>query len=180
MPIPPNRDALIRNNLGLVVHLAEQLAKKLPPEFELDDLIGWGNIGLVRAANRFDRTLGVPFGAYACIRIRGAMLDSMRRHRYEEQTRPRIPRLARARLAAQAPRVDETLMARQQRNGQSRRLRAAIAELPQRSREIVEQFYAEFPGSPATIGAALGMDEWYAEDSRARAITELRRRLSET
>jgi RNA polymerase sigma factor for flagellar operon FliA len=45
---------------------------------ELDDLAGYGRVGLLNAARRFDATRGVPFEAYAGFLIRGAVLDAVR------------------------------------------------------------------------------------------------------
>ena len=45
---------------------------------ELDDLVGYGRVGLLAAARRFDPDRGIPFEAYATFRVRGAVLDAVR------------------------------------------------------------------------------------------------------
>lgn len=82
------RDCLIESHLKLVPPIARRVKKKLPPSFDLDDLIGEGYIGLMHAAERY-RPLthgGTPFSAYARPRIRGAIVDSVRRKCWQENT----------------------------------------------------------------------------------------------
>jgi RNA polymerase sigma factor for flagellar operon FliA len=80
------RDALITENIPLVRAIARNLIVRLPPSFELDDLVAAGNIGLIEAAQRFEVERGVPYSAYACRRIRGAMRDSIRRKEWLSAT----------------------------------------------------------------------------------------------
>lgn len=75
---PQTRDALILEYLPLVKHLARRLLTKLPPSVELNDLIGAGVLGLLDAVDKFNPDKNVRFKTYAEIRIRGAMLDSLR------------------------------------------------------------------------------------------------------
>jgi RNA polymerase sigma factor for flagellar operon FliA len=49
------------------------------PWAELDELLQWGAIGMLEAMNRFDPSLGISFQAFAARRIRGAMIDGLRR-----------------------------------------------------------------------------------------------------
>jgi RNA polymerase sigma factor for flagellar operon FliA len=72
------RSALIEAHLAQVKFLAERLAVKLPSTVELDDLIGAGVLGLLDAVDKFDPSRGVQFKTYAEMRVRGAMLDSLR------------------------------------------------------------------------------------------------------
>lgn len=72
-------DELIRTHGDLVRRIAYHLCAKLPPSVEVDDLIQAGMIGLLEAANQFKSGRGATFETYAGIRIRGAMLDSLRR-----------------------------------------------------------------------------------------------------
>ena len=73
-----NRDALIEAHLPQVKFIAERLAAKLPPSVDLDDLIGAGMLGLLDAVEKYDPKKGVMFKTYAEMRVRGAMLDSLR------------------------------------------------------------------------------------------------------
>lgn len=62
----------------LVRRLAMRLGTRLPPNVELDDLIQAGMIGLMEAANRYDKEGGASFETFAAIRINGAMIDELR------------------------------------------------------------------------------------------------------
>lgn len=56
--------------------------RKFKANVELDDLIQQGCLGALQVAARYDASRGIPFPAFAFQRIRGAMLDSMRRSRF--------------------------------------------------------------------------------------------------
>lgn len=71
-------DALVRANLPLVKHIMHSVAAHFPRHADLDELAQAGALGLVEAAHRFDPSRGVPFESWAALRIRGAMLDSVR------------------------------------------------------------------------------------------------------
>ena len=73
-----NREALIEAHLSQVKFIAERLAAKLPPSVDIDDLMGAGMLGLLDAVEKFDPAKGVLFKTYAEMRVRGAMLDSLR------------------------------------------------------------------------------------------------------
>jgi len=74
-----SKDELISTNLSLVKRIAHHLAARLPDTVELDDLLQAGMIGLLEAASNFDAARGASFETYAGIRIRGAMLDEVRK-----------------------------------------------------------------------------------------------------
>jgi RNA polymerase sigma factor FliA len=73
-----DRDVLIEAHLPQVKFMALRLAAKLPPWVELNDLIGAGVLGLLDAVDKYDSTKGVMFKTYAEMRVRGAILDSLR------------------------------------------------------------------------------------------------------
>jgi RNA polymerase sigma factor FliA len=73
-----DRNALIESHLGQVKIIADRLLSKLPPCVDRDDLIGAGVMGLIDAAEKYDPSRGVMFKTYAEMRVRGAMLDSLR------------------------------------------------------------------------------------------------------
>ena len=64
--------------LDLVPKIAGQVVRTLRGFMGLEDLVSLGQTGLLEAARRFDPTRGVPFRAYASIRIRGSMIDGVR------------------------------------------------------------------------------------------------------
>jgi RNA polymerase sigma factor for flagellar operon FliA len=73
------RDALLTQHLGLVHHVARQLANHLSTAAELDELVSAGTLGLIQAVDSFDRSRGLSFSTYAVPRIRGAILDELRK-----------------------------------------------------------------------------------------------------
>jgi RNA polymerase sigma factor for flagellar operon FliA len=73
-----SRDELILEHVPLIKYHAYRLACQLPPSVELNDLINAGALGLMDAAGKFDPSRGVQFKTYADVRIRGAMIDSLR------------------------------------------------------------------------------------------------------
>ncbi|OOZ37240.1 RNA polymerase sigma factor FliA [Solemya velesiana gill symbiont] len=72
-------DALVARHSLLVKRIAYHLMNRLPPNVQADDLIQAGMIGLLEASRNYDPSQGASFETYAGIRIRGAMLDEIRR-----------------------------------------------------------------------------------------------------
>lgn len=70
---------LVVSNAKLVKRIAFHLMNRLPPSVQAEDLIQAGMIGLIDAAKNYDATQGASFETYAGIRVRGAMLDEIRR-----------------------------------------------------------------------------------------------------
>lgn len=73
------QDELVNQHAPLVKRIAYHLMSRLPPSVQADDLIQAGMIGLLEAAKNYDPSQGASFETYAGIRIRGAMLDEIRR-----------------------------------------------------------------------------------------------------
>jgi len=70
---------LVEQYSPLVKRIAHHLLARLPANVVLDDLIQAGMIGLLEAARKYDATKGAAFETYAGIRIRGAIIDEVRR-----------------------------------------------------------------------------------------------------
>lgn len=87
------RDELVNAHLGLVHHVARKLRRRLFEEVEYDELLGPGAIGLMEAIGSFDLDRGMTFSTFAVPRIRGAMLDDLRR-------RDSVPRSVREKQSA--------------------------------------------------------------------------------
>jgi RNA polymerase sigma factor for flagellar operon FliA len=73
------RNALVIRHTGLVGRLAHQFARRIPCHVEVNDLIQAGMVGLLEATQRFAPRHGASFETYAWFRIRGAMVDSVRK-----------------------------------------------------------------------------------------------------
>ena len=69
-------------HIGLVKRVALHLKGRLPNFMELDELIQVGMIGLIEAKSSFDATKGVDFEVFAKNRVRGAILDQVRKMSY--------------------------------------------------------------------------------------------------
>jgi len=74
------RDALVVENLDCVRHVLGRLMIGLPGFVDVENLEAAGILGLVEAAGQFDPQRGVAFSTFATHRIRGAMLDELRRN----------------------------------------------------------------------------------------------------
>jgi RNA polymerase sigma factor for flagellar operon FliA len=74
---PTIRESLVLAHVPLLRHIAGRMG--LPPGVDRGDLLGWGMIGLLAAADTFDESRGLKFSTYAYPKIRGAILDALRR-----------------------------------------------------------------------------------------------------
>ncbi len=72
------RDNLIIDNLPFVTCLVRKYSRRLPPHVDREDMVGAGIIGLVQAAQKFDKRQQVKFKTYAYLKIRGYILDFLR------------------------------------------------------------------------------------------------------
>ena len=75
-----NPSRVVEDLLPLVKSIALRIRVKLPDFIELDDLTQAGLIGLLNACQSYDPNQGANFQTYASIRIRGAILDELRRN----------------------------------------------------------------------------------------------------
>jgi RNA polymerase sigma factor for flagellar operon FliA len=89
--------------LPLVQHVVSDVAGRLPRFVERDDLVAAGMLGLTQAAQSFDAGRGVTFQVYARVRIRGAVLDELRRRDWVSRgTRRRASQVTAATTTLQA------------------------------------------------------------------------------
>ncbi len=72
-------EELVAEHTPLVKRIAHHLLARMPSSVQLDDLMQSGMIGLLEAAQKYDVSKGASFETYAGIRIRGAMLDEIRK-----------------------------------------------------------------------------------------------------
>jgi len=97
---PDAREQLLLLNLPLVHHIARRMVGALRGGVELDDLVGAGTMGLMGAVENFDPDRGLAFSTFAAPRIRGAILDDLRRRDHASRSVRRKERcLASARQA---------------------------------------------------------------------------------
>jgi RNA polymerase sigma factor FliA len=77
-PSAREQDELVRTHLPLVGHLVREVLNRLPSHVNREDLVSAGMAALAAAARGFDAKRGTPFGGFATLRIRGALLDELR------------------------------------------------------------------------------------------------------
>jgi RNA polymerase sigma factor FliA len=96
--VSSSRDAVLTQHMGLVHHVARQLANRLSTRADLDEMISAGSLGLIQAFDSFDAGRGLSFSTYAVPRIRGAILDELRKQDHvPRNVRRRTRDLGRAR-----------------------------------------------------------------------------------
>ena len=119
-----NADALVMRHAELVKRIAYHLAGRLPASVEVDDLIQAGMLGLLEAAANYTADRGASFETYAGIRIRGAMLDALRKLDWAPRSVHR-----KARAAAAAIREIEAEFGREARDAEiAERMDVSIGE----------------------------------------------------
>lgn len=99
-------DEIILLHAPMVKRIAHHLAGRLPPGIQIDDLIQAGLIALVNVTKTYNPDVGASFATYAGIRIKGAMLDEVRRNEW-------VPRSVRQKLKQ----IKETLTTLENRLG---------------------------------------------------------------
>ena len=75
-----NKEDLIKSCLGIVRKIAWHYHGRVKNIIEIDDLIQIGMLGLVNAAEKFTKKPGVSFSSYARIRIKGEIIDFLRKN----------------------------------------------------------------------------------------------------
>lgn len=102
------QESLVKHHVLLVKRIAHHLAGRLPRSILMDDLLQAGMLGLLEAVRSYDDTKGASFETYASIRVRGYMLDEVRRNDW-------VPRSVyrNSRLIAQAVRAVENKYGRE-------------------------------------------------------------------
>jgi RNA polymerase sigma factor for flagellar operon FliA len=77
-----DRDQLIEQHRSYARALAIKVMQGLPVQVDLQDLVAYGEVGLIEAAERFDPTRGVAFSTFSYYRIKGAIHDGLREMGY--------------------------------------------------------------------------------------------------
>jgi RNA polymerase sporulation-specific sigma factor len=161
---------------GWIKRIAKLLRARMPWA-ELDELLQWGAIGMLEAMQRFDPGLGVAFEAFAMRRVRGAMLNGLRREgrlrRGEAFFDPDVVDSA-AFSNGSSP---EDPLARLLRADGNAALATALRALPELEyRVLALHFHNDM--NNREIAAILDMSEGYASRIRKRALAALAAQLS--
>src|SRR6476646_3130022 len=78
-PVAASQTRLAVVGLPFVEALARRLAASMPDSIDIGDLVQDGVLGLIDAAHRFDEARAIKFETFAERRVRGAMIDALRR-----------------------------------------------------------------------------------------------------
>lgn len=193
-------DAFVIEHQEMVHGLAVRLRRELSLHGDLDDLVAFGFGGLLEAQHRFDPTRGVQFRTFAYHRVRGAMLDGVRKMAYlprraherlkeSSETPPTVlPRAAATPLEKVFTRLSAGLMTAGPLHGSFgdespeqkllkdegiARLLGALSRLSERQRKLVRGYY--FDGrSLDDIARELGISKSWASRLHTNALRELR------
>jgi RNA polymerase sigma factor for flagellar operon FliA len=137
----------VAQHAPLVKRIAYHLMSRLPPSVQADDLIQAGMIGLLEASRNYDATQGASFETYAGIRIRGAMLDEIRKNDWAPRSVHR-----KARKVAEAVRTIENIKGRDARDSE-------VAEILEISLDEYHQMLQDASGYLVMSFEDMGVDD---------------------
>lgn len=173
--IEENRDELIERYLPYVRSIAQSIVPKLPSQIDINDLIGYGRIGLLEAVERFDRTRGVSFKTFAYYRIKGAIYDGLRQIGWFSRSE-----FARMRFEQSA---NELMTGYADSHGESRRasLDDQISEVEEMFSGIVSAYMLSIESESINLPeVSASPDEDYQSKEFSRIIREAISELPET
>lgn len=75
-----DKERIVTEYIPLVKYIASRILVGKTKYVEFDDLVGYGMLGLMDAINKFDSKKGMKFSTYASIRIKGAIIDELRKN----------------------------------------------------------------------------------------------------
>ena len=149
------RDAFIRQYMPLVKYVAGKVAVGMPGNVEFDDLVGFGQFGLLDAINKFDPEKNVKFKTYAVTRIRGAIFDELRQMDW-------VPRSVRQKSRE----IEDTIVELESRLGRT----ASDEEIASAMNMSLDDFHHAMLKVSGTSVLSLN-DVWYSgEDSDKMSI----------
>lgn len=131
--------------LPLVKKIAGRIDVKLPDHWDKEDLVGYGVLGLMEAIERFQPGKGVKFSTFASLRIKGAMLDALRKDAPVSRGRWELVR-----------KVNDTIERLSQEAAEEVSLKAVAAELDMNESEIEEALESFKLLSNISLGQTLG------------------------
>jgi len=167
-------DKLVKDNIHLVRIIALNMIKTLQ-NVELEDVISYGYLGLVDASRKFNSSLGFKFSTYANVRIRGQILDEVRK-----------AKKSRSKHKMYSEEISLDLVDSQQANplilseqeSVLNRVKTAIKTLNYSEQTIINDFYLnELPQKP--IANALGISQVRVSQIKKGALKKLKGLLND-
>jgi RNA polymerase sigma factor (sigma-70 family) len=163
--VTKKQEALITDNLGMAVRIAQGQSRRLPACFTVDELTAAANLGLVKAALKYNPKQNSSFPAYATRVVAGAVIDSVKRRAYREATHEPIDGASHPTCS---PKYDEDIDLQRQ----VERLNAAIEKLPGATARRLRRWMAG--QTYTTIARACRVSTSEVSADIARGIVRLR------
>jgi len=154
----------------LVDLVARSIAKGLPPSFELDELRGAGNLGLLHAAENYQPTSKMSFATYARAKINHAIWDYLRRAEFFNAT---MEPLSALHLVDRAETADRKVEHREARDA----VNQAVASLPAQQAKVIQLVCIQGAGV-VNAGKRLGVHHSHVVRIRQAAMPNLRKHFA--
>lgn len=175
-PLPPPDDAALRKLYGNWIKRTALMLKARMPWADLDELLQLGAVGMLEALQRFDSTRGIDFQAFCARRIRGAMIDGLRREGAIQRGETVFDAEVVETAAVQTGDSPEDPLIQLSRADDKKQIAAALKTLPPLEYRVLSlHFYEEM--NNREIAAILNISEGYASRIRKRALEDLAARL---
>lgn len=154
-PSSKSLNGLIESHGDLVKRIAHHMMGRMPASVSVDDLVQAGMLGLIDASKKFDHSKGASFETYAGIRIRGAMIDELRKGEWAPRS---VHRNSRA--------IQEAIKVVENRTGRD----ASDREVAQELGIELDDYYAMLQDSMAT--KLFSIDEMLSPDDQIEKDTQ--------
>ena len=150
------REEIVKRYLYLVKYVAGRVAIGLPPNVEFNDLVSYGILGLFDAITKYDVTQGNKFETYAVSRVRGSIMDELRKLDWA----PRLLRKKAREIEKKSRELEEKLGRTPQDDDLARGLKISVDEL--------NNIYSELNST-----TFLSLDEVWQNDEGNKPISRL-------
>jgi len=150
------RDTIVKRYLYLVKYVAGRIAIGLPPNIEFGDLVSYGILGLFDAIEKYDVSQGNKFETYAVSRVRGSIMDELRKLDWA----PRLLRKKAREVEKKCKELEDRLGRMATDDELARGLRISVGEL--------NHLYSELNST-----TFLSLDEVWENDNGNKPISRL-------
>lgn len=162
----------MQKHLSLVRQVVGRLAMGLPAHVDQDDLYSSGLVGLLNAVRNFDPQGGSTFESYARVRIRGAILDELRRLDWV----PRSIHDKARKVQAQMQQLEQTLGEPPSDAAMAKAMKLSLAEYHELMEEIRPATFVCLDASPVSEDDDESRHDRIADDSQANPLDSTARR----